>query len=119
MRLAVSLAVVALSALAASAADPKKPNVIVILSDDVGYGEYGFQGCKDIPTPNIDSIAKNGVRFTSGYVAATYCCPTPGGADDRHATRRGSATSSTRAATGGRQPRFGLPLDRERRSPTG
>ena len=50
----------------AAAADPKRPNVIVFLSDDVGYGEYGFQGNKEIPTPNIDSIAKNGVRFTQG-----------------------------------------------------
>ena len=58
-----------------AAAEPRKPNVIVFLSDDVGYGEYGFQGGKDIPTPHVDSIAKNGVRFTSGYVAATYCSP--------------------------------------------
>ena len=61
----------------AAAAD-KKPNVIVFLSDDVGYGEYGFQGNKDIPTPNIDSIAKNGVRFTQGYVAATVLQPDAG-----------------------------------------
>ena len=53
----------ALTAVPVAAAD-RKPNVIVILADDVGYGEYGFQGNKDIPTPNIDSIAKNGVRFT-------------------------------------------------------
>src|SRR5215208_6552521 len=74
MRFVLSLAAVALTALAVCAAD-KKPNVIVLLSDDVGYGEYGFQGNKEIPTPNIDSIAKNGVRFTQGYVAATYCSP--------------------------------------------
>ena len=53
----------------------RKPNVLVFLSDDVGWAEYGFQGGKDIPTPNIDSIARNGVRFTQGYVAATYCSP--------------------------------------------
>jgi arylsulfatase A-like enzyme len=75
MRFLLSLAAVALTALAATAADAKKPNIIVILSDDVGYGEYGFQGNKEIPTPHIDSIAKNGVRFTQGYVAATYCSP--------------------------------------------
>ena len=74
MRFVLSLAAVALTALAATAAD-KKPNVVIFLSDDVGYGEYGFQGNKQIPTPHIDSVAANGVRFTSGYVAATYCSP--------------------------------------------
>ena len=39
----------------------------------------GFQGCKDIPTPHIDSIAKNGVRFTQGYVSGPYCSPTRAG----------------------------------------
>ena len=49
--------------------------MLVILSDDVGWGEYGFQGGKDIPTPNIDSIAKNGVRCSQGYVSGPYCSP--------------------------------------------
>ena len=47
----------------------EKPNLIVIMTDDMGYADVGFNGCKDIPTPHIDSIAKNGVKFTSGYVA--------------------------------------------------
>ena len=51
---------------AAGKAPAGKPNVLVILADDVGYGEIGFQGNKDIPTPHIDSIAKDGVRFTQG-----------------------------------------------------
>lgn len=69
------------AALAASAfADEKKPNILFILADDLGYGELGFQGyTKDIPTPNIDSIAANGTRFTSGYVSGTYCSPTRAG----------------------------------------
>ena len=50
-----------------------KPNVLIIYADDLGWAETGAQGCKDIPTPNIDSIAANGVRCTQGYVAATYC----------------------------------------------
>src|SRR5262245_61312464 len=59
-----------LAALATSpAAD--KPNVVIFYADDLGWGETGCQGCKDIPTPHIDSLAKNGVRFTQGYVAAT------------------------------------------------
>ena len=57
-----------------------KPNILVILADDLGYGELGCQGfTQQIPTPNIDSIAKNGVRFTSGYVSGPYCSPTRAG----------------------------------------
>ena len=57
----------------------KKPNLIVIMCDDLGYADVGFNGCKDIPTPNIDSIAKNGVRCTSGYVAYAVCGPSRAG----------------------------------------
>jgi arylsulfatase A-like enzyme len=58
----------------------RKPNILVILADDLGYGELGCQGfTPQIPTPNIDSIAKNGVRFTSGYVSGPYCSPTRAG----------------------------------------
>jgi arylsulfatase A-like enzyme len=57
-----------------------QPNILVILADDLGYGELGCQGyTQQIPTPNIDSIAKNGVRFTSGYVSGPYCSPTRAG----------------------------------------
>ena len=61
------------------AAQGRKPNVIVILSDDHGYAQIGCQGCKEVATPNIDSIAKNGVRFTSGYVSCPVCSPTRAG----------------------------------------
>jgi arylsulfatase A-like enzyme len=57
----------------------KRPNILIILADDMGYADAGFQGCKDIPTPNIDTLAKNGVRFTSGYVSGPYCSPTRAG----------------------------------------
>jgi arylsulfatase A-like enzyme len=62
-----------------TAADARKPNVIVILADDMGYADIGVNGCKDIPTPNIDSLAKNGVRCTNGYVSHPYCSPTRAG----------------------------------------
>jgi arylsulfatase A-like enzyme len=72
------------------AADAKKPNVIVILADDVGWGEFGFQGNPQIPTPNIDTIAKNGTKFTTGYIAATYCSPCRAGLmTGRYPTRFG------------------------------
>ncbi|MGZ4962969.1 MAG: sulfatase-like hydrolase/transferase [Limisphaerales bacterium] len=56
-----------------------KPNILFIVGDDMGYSDVGFQGCKDIPTPNLDALAKSGVRFTSGYVSAPYCSPTRSG----------------------------------------
>ena len=58
----------------------RKPNILIIVGDDLGYGELGCQGyTQQIPTPNIDSIARNGVRFTSGYVSGPYCSPTRAG----------------------------------------
>jgi len=77
-----------LEALAASAG--KRPNVVLILADDLGYASIGVQGLKDIPTPNIDSIAKNGVRFTQGYVSCPLCSPTRAGLmSGRYQTRFG------------------------------
>ncbi|MFT3920927.1 MAG: sulfatase-like hydrolase/transferase [Myxococcales bacterium] len=67
-----------------------KPNLIIFYADDLGWGETGCQGNKDIPTPNIDSMATNGVRFTQGYVAATYCSPSRAGLmTGRYPTRFG------------------------------
>jgi len=56
-----------------------KPNILLIVADDLGYGELGCQGNSQIPTPHIDSIAKNGIRFTSGYVSCPVCSPTRAG----------------------------------------
>ena len=53
----------------------ERPNFIVILCDDLGYADVGFNGCKDIKTPNIDRIASEGVRFTNAYV--TYAVSSP------------------------------------------
>jgi arylsulfatase A-like enzyme len=61
------------------AAETSKPNIIVILADDMGYADAGFNGCKDIPTPHLDSIAKNGIRFSAGYVTAPQCAPSRAG----------------------------------------
>jgi arylsulfatase A-like enzyme len=85
----------------------EKPNVIVFLSDDVGWGEYGFQGGKDVPTPNIDSIAKAGVRFTNGYVAATYCSPCRAGLlTGKYPTRFGHEFNG--GGPNGKNDQFGL-----------
>ena len=58
------------------AADAPKPNIIVILADDMGYADVGVHGCKDIPTPNIDRLGKGGVRFTDAYANGSFCTPT-------------------------------------------
>jgi len=56
-----------------------KPNILVILADDLGYADVGFQGCRDIPTPNLDRLAKAGLRCTNGYVTHPFCSPTRAG----------------------------------------
>ena len=67
-----------LAPLAAFAAD--KPNIILIYSDDHGWADLGVQGTdKDIRTPNLDAMARDGVRFTRGYVTAPQCVPSRAG----------------------------------------
>jgi arylsulfatase A-like enzyme len=61
------------------AEDSEKPNLIIILTDDQGYADVGFNGCEDIPTPHMDRIAKNGVLFTDGYVTYPVCGPSRAG----------------------------------------
>lgn len=70
---------VAFAHTATAAAPARKPNVLIILADDLGYADLGAQGCKDIPTPHCDSIAAEGVRLTSGYVSHPFCSPTRAG----------------------------------------
>lgn len=62
-----------------AATEQQPPNLIVIVTDDHGYADVGFNGCKDIPTPNLDSIAAGGVRFTNGYVTYSVCGPSRAG----------------------------------------
>jgi len=54
----------------------QKPNILVILADDLGHGDVGYTGCEDIPTPNLDRLAAGGVRFTMGYASHSFCSPT-------------------------------------------
>jgi arylsulfatase A-like enzyme len=57
------------------AADARKPNIIFILADDLGYGDLGCYGQKLIKTPNIDDLARQGTRFTQFYAGSTVCAP--------------------------------------------
>ncbi|MBE9602888.1 sulfatase [Pedobacter sp. MC2016-24] len=57
----------------------QKPNVIVIVSDDAGYVDFGCYGGKQIPTPNIDRIARQGILFKDAYVSASVCAPSRAG----------------------------------------
>lgn len=86
---------------AVTAATATAPNLLIFYADDLGYGELGCQGNKEIPTPNIDAIAKNGIRFTQGYVAATYCSPSRAGLlTGRYPTRFGHEFNSVANVTG-------------------
>ena len=63
----------------APAGEQQPPNFVVILADDLGYADVGFQGLRDFATPNIDRLADRGVRFTNAYVSHPYCSPSRAG----------------------------------------
>ncbi len=52
-----------------------QPNIVIIYADDIGYGDFGCYGAATIPTPRIDELAANGLRFTSGYATSATCTP--------------------------------------------
>ncbi|MEM1353452.1 MAG: sulfatase-like hydrolase/transferase [Planctomycetota bacterium] len=84
------------------------PNLIIILTDDQGYADVGFNGCRDIPTPNIDRIAKEGVRCTEGYVTYSVCGPSRAGLmTGRYQDRFGFTTNPTIDPS---NPDAGIPL---------
>lgn len=68
-----------ISGAAANAAEPRRPNIIVIMADDLGYADVGVQGCRDVATPHLDALANAGVRCTDGYVCCPVCCPSRAG----------------------------------------
>ena len=80
----VSVAAVLASSLlslgpAVGEAQGRRPNIVLIVADDMGYADVGFHGSRDIPTPNIDALARGGIRFTDAYVSGPYCSPTRAG----------------------------------------
>lgn len=91
--------------------EKKLPNLIVIMTDDMGYADVGFNGCLDIPTPAIDKIADQGVRFTQGYVSFPVCGPSRAGfLTGRYQDRFGFTTNPSIDPN---NPISGLPVEEE------
>ncbi len=106
----VATVLLVLARCVATASTDRPPNILLIVADDLGYADLGVQGCPDIPTPNIDSLAKNGVRFASGYVSCPVCSPTRAGLmTGRYQQRFGHELNPGPAQSA--SPNFGLPLD--------
>ena len=102
-----SLLATGLLAPVASGAEPlRKPNIVFILADDLGYGDLGCYGQKKIKTPDLDRLAKDGVRFTQAYAGSTVCAPS------RCALMTGRHTGHcrTRGNGGGGGPKSNVPL---------
>ena len=82
---ALPLLALTLAAPRAGEEPPARPNVVLLIADDLGWGECGFQhgpgsrGAGAVPTPHLDALAAAGVRFTQGYVTASYCSPSRAG----------------------------------------
>lgn len=117
MNLPRPLLIFALCLLAADAASarqdaPRRPNLIVIVGDDMGYADIGVHGGRDIPTPNINSLAAAGVRCTNGYVSGPYCSPTRAGLlTGRYQQRFGHEFNPGGARDPAQRDRIGLSTD--------
>jgi arylsulfatase A-like enzyme len=79
MKLRSLLAVLVFTASSVAHSAEARPNIVIIVSDDQGYADAGFQGSNRIPTPNLDALAKDGVRCTRAYVTAPVCSPSRAG----------------------------------------
>jgi arylsulfatase A-like enzyme len=91
------------------AESPRKPNIILLVADDLGYGDPGFQGGKDVPTPHLDALASSGCRCTDGYASAPVCSPSRAGfLTGRYQQRFGHEFNPAFLRFGGKG--LGLPL---------
>ena len=104
LRVAAIVCAVLLSPLARAAEPARKPNVIFIICDDLGYGDVGAYGQKKIKTPNIDRLAKEGMLFTQAYSGSPVCAPS------RSCLLTGQHTGRTAVRT---NPRYARGWDRK------
>ena len=94
-----------------SAEDAKRPNVLVIVADDLGYGDLGFQGGTDVPTPHLNALATGGTRCTNAYVSCPVCSPTRAGLlTGRYQQRFGHEFNPGQQQDEAAREAFGLPL---------
>ena len=108
---ALSAALLAAAGLAARAQAAAKPNIILIVADDLGYGDLGHTGSKQIPTPHIDSLAAGGVFCTNAYVTSAVCAPSRAGLmTGRHPATFGFRDNLAPAQPGHDPDYVGLPL---------
>src|SRR5262245_38015290 len=105
MRHAACLWILALVANSSAGAEPvRHPNIVLILADDLGYGDLGCYGQTKIKTPNLDRLAAEGVRFTQAYAGSTVCAPS------RCALMTGLHTGHCRTRGNGGDPKGNIAL---------
>lgn len=103
----------AISSVPAMAETVKKPNIIILFADDLGYGDVGFNGCTDIPTPHIDSLAKNGINCTNGYSSCPVCGPSRAGLLSGRYQNRMGFEDNPGPFRQTKETRLGFPLDQK------
>src|SRR4030095_9469108 len=103
------LPLVVFATVCSALAQTAPPNIIVILADDLGYGDVSFNGCPDYSTPNIDSLTTNGVLCTNGYATHPFCSPSRAGLlTGRYQQRFGHENNPDDDDS---NPRLGLPME--------
>ncbi|WP_282124419.1 sulfatase [Algibacter mikhailovii] len=93
----------------------KQPNIVLLFADDGGYADFGFQGSKEMITPNLDKLASEGVRFTQAYVSASTCGPSRAGLitgryQQRFGFEENNVPSYMSQYSGQDGPNMGIPL---------
>ncbi len=96
----------------ASAESTRPPNLVLLMADDLGYGDLGVTGSKQIPTPHLDALAKDGILFTAAYVTSPVCAPSRAGLmTGRHQASFGFHDNLAPVQPGHDPEFIGLPLD--------
>jgi arylsulfatase A-like enzyme len=102
-----------LTGLSARAASARKPNILIFFADDLGYGDVGFNGCSDIPSPNIDSLARGGVTCSNGYSSCPVCGPSRAGLLSGRYQNRLGFEDNPGPFRQTKETRLGFPLDQK------